>query len=75
MALVVKNCPSNAQMQGTRVRSLAWEDLLEESVAILFSSILAWKIPQTEKSGGLQVMGPQRVRQDEQLHFHFHYIS
>ena len=27
-------------------------------------SILAWKIPWTEKPGGLQSMGPQRVGQD-----------
>ena len=26
------------------------------------SSILAWKIPWTEESGGLQAMGSQRVR-------------
>ena len=28
------------------------------------SSILAWKIPWTEESGGLQSMGSQRVRHD-----------
>ena len=28
------------------------------------SSILAWKIPWIEDPGGLQSMGPQRVRQD-----------
>ena len=28
------------------------------------SSILAWKIPWTEKPGGLQSMGSQRVRHD-----------
>ena len=28
------------------------------------ASILAWRIPQTEESGGLQSMGSQRVRQD-----------
>ena len=27
-------------------------------------SSLAWKIPQTEEPGGVQSMGPQRVRQD-----------
>ena len=27
----------------------------------IHSSILAWKIPQTEEPGGLQSMGPQRV--------------
>ena len=34
------------------VRSLGWEDLLEEEMAT-YSSILAWKIPWTEESGGL----------------------
>ena len=28
------------------------------------SSILAWKIPWTEKPGGLQSMGSQRIRHD-----------
>ena len=32
------------------------------------SSILAWKIPWTEKLGGLWPMGSQRLRQDQQLH-------
>jgi len=39
-------------MQETQVRSLGWEDLLEEEMAA-FSSILAWKIPCTEEPGGL----------------------
>ena len=30
----------------------------------LLSTILAWRIPWTEEPGGLQSMGPQRVRQD-----------
>ena len=38
------------------------EDLLDKGVAI-HSSILAWRIPWTEESGGLQSMGSQRVRQ------------
>ena len=36
------------------------EDPLEEEMAI-HSGIPAWKIPWTEKSGGLQSMGLQRV--------------
>ena len=28
------------------------------------SSILAWKIPQTDEPGGIQSMGSQRVRQN-----------
>ena len=35
------------------VRSLSWEDPLEEGMAT-HSSILAWRIPWTEKPGGLQ---------------------
>ena len=34
------------------VQSLGWEDPLEEGMATL-SSILAWKIPETEEPGGL----------------------
>ena len=33
--------------------SLGWEDPLEEGVAT-YSSILVWRIPQTEEPGGLQ---------------------
>ena len=57
MAQTVKNLPT---MQETLVWSLGREDLLEESMAT-HSSILAWRIPWTEESGGLQPMGPQRV--------------
>ena len=44
-----------------QVRSLGREDPLEEGMAT-HSSILAWRIPWTEESGGLQSMGLQRVR-------------
>jgi len=47
-------------MQETWVQSLGWEDLLEKKMAT-HSSILAWKIPWTEKPGRLQSMGSQRV--------------
>ena len=43
------------------VRSLGREDTLELEMEI-HSSILAWKIPWTEKPGRLQSMGLQRVR-------------
>ena len=42
----------------TRVRSLGWEDPLEEEMAT-HSSILAWRIPWTEEPGGLQSTGSQ----------------
>ena len=46
-----------------KVLSLGQEDPLEEGMAT-HSSILAWRIPWTEKPGGLQSMGLQRVRYD-----------
>ena len=46
-----------------QVQSLGWEDPLEEGMATN-SSVLAWRIPWTEKPGGLQSMGSQRVRHD-----------
>ena len=44
-------------------QSLPQEDPLEKEMAT-HSSILAWKIPWTEKPGGLQSMGLQRVKRD-----------
>ena len=52
MAQWVKNLDA---MQETQVQSLGWEDRLEESMGS-HSSILAWEIPWTEESGGLQSM-------------------
>ena len=48
VAQMAKNPPA---MQETWVRSLGWEDPLEEGMAT-HSSILAWRIPWTEKPGG-----------------------
>ena len=50
---MVKRLPA---MRETRVRSLGWEDPLEKEMAT-HSSILAWEIPGTEKTGGLQSRG------------------
>ena len=50
-------------MQETRVWFLGQEDPLEKGMAS-HSSILAWEIPWTEESGGLQSMGLQRVGHD-----------
>ena len=47
-------------MQETRIQSLGWEVPLEKGMAIHFS-ILAGRIPWTEKSGGLQSVESQRV--------------
>ena len=49
MAPSVRNPPAIPE---ARVRSLGWEDALEKEIAT-HSSILAWEIPWTEKSGGL----------------------
>ena len=48
------------EMLEMQVRSLAWEDALEEGMAT-HSTILAWRISWTEDPGGLQSMGLQRV--------------
>ena len=53
MAQLVKNPPA---MWETWVRSLGWEDPLEEGMAT-HSSILARTIPWTEEPGGLQSWG------------------
>ena len=59
---MVKNLPTQ-EPQGTWVGTQDWEDPLEGEIAT-HSSALAWRIPWTEKPGGLQSMGLQRVRQD-----------
>ena len=48
-------------IQETWVRSLGQEVALEKGMAT-HSSLLAWRIPWTEKPGGLQSMRSQRVR-------------
>jgi len=63
MIQVANNLPAVQEMQEMWVRSLCWEDPLEEGVAT-HSSVLAWRIPVTEDHGGLQSMGSQRVRHD-----------
>ena len=59
--------------QETQVPSLGREDPLEEAVAT-HSSVLAWRIPWTEETGGLQSMESQRVRHDWSglAHIHAH---
>ena len=55
---MIKNLPV---MQETQIQSLGLEDSLEREMAT-HSSILTWRIPWTERSGGLQSMGSQRIR-------------
>ena len=59
VAQMVKNLSA---VQETQVRSLGWEDPLEEGMAI-HSSILAWRIPWTEEPAGRQSMESQGVEQ------------
>ena len=60
LAQRVKRLPAT---QETWVRSLGQEDPLEKEMTT-HSSILAWRIPWTEKPGRLQSMGSQRVGHD-----------
>ena len=55
---------SSLVMQETQVQSQGPEDPLEEEVATHFS-ILAWRIPWTEKPDSLQSKGSQRVGHDQ----------
>ena len=55
VAQMVKKLPA---MQETQVQSLGLEDPPEKEMAT-DSNILAWGIPWTEESGGLQFMGSQ----------------
>ena len=58
-------------MRETWVRSLGQEDPLEKEMAT-HSSILAWRIPWTEKPGGYSPQGGKELDTTERLHFHFH---
>ena len=58
VAQTVKNLPVNA---GDLVQSLSWKDPLKEGMAT-HSSVFAWETPWTEKPGGVQFLGSQRVR-------------
>ena len=54
---------SDSKEPDSNMGDLGWEDPLEKGMAT-HSSILAWRIPWTEKSGRLQSMGLPRVRHD-----------
>ena len=59
-------CRIHLPMQKTWVQSLGQEDFLEKEMAT-HSSILAWRIPWTEETGGLWSMGLQRLDMTEWL--------
>ena len=60
MAQLVKNMPG---MQETWVRSMGWEDPLEEAMAT-HSSILAWRVPMDREAWQATVHGVTRVGHD-----------
>ena len=62
-SLVAQLVKNPLAMQETWVRSLGWEDPLEEGMAT-HSSVLAWRIPWTQEPGGPQSIGLQRAGQD-----------
>ena len=57
VAQLVKNPPA---MQETPVRSVGWEDPLEEDLPVFLPGESPW----TEEPGGLQSMGLQRAGLD-----------
>ena len=61
MAQMVKNLPAT---QKTWVWFLSWEDPLKMEMGT-HSSILAWRIPWTEKLGGLQSMGNRHDKESD----------
>ena len=60
MVQLLRICLPMQEMQEPWVRSLGWEDPLEEEMAT-HSSIHAWEILWTEEPGSLRSMGSQRV--------------
>ena len=73
VAQVVKNPPANAGDLRATGSSPGLGRSPEEGMAT-HSSVLAWRIPWTEKPVGLQSKGSQRVRQDGVINaFIFHW--
>ena len=58
-----KNSSAVQETQEIWVRTLGQKDSLEGGMAT-HSTILAWRVPWTEKPGGLQPMGSRRAGHD-----------
>ena len=71
MSLAVKVPPANAENLRMQIPSLGQEDPLEEGMAT-HCSIPAWRIVWTEKNGGRQSIGLQRVKHDWSNWTHTH---
>ena len=69
VAQKVKNLPA---MQETQVQSLGLEDPLEKGMTTHFG-ILAWRIPWTKESAGLQSRRVTKSHTAEQLTLSFHF--
>ena len=67
----IKNPSAMQEMQEPWVQAQGQEDPLDEGMAT-HSSILAWKIPQTEEPGKLQSMESQTVQHDWSDWAHVH---
>ena len=59
----VRNLPVLQELREMQGQSMGWRDPLQKKMAT-HSSILAWRIPWIEESGGLQSTGSQRVGHD-----------
>ena len=70
MAQLIKESAFNA---GDLDLISSWKDPLEKGMTESHSSILSWRIPWTERPGGLQSTGSQESDTTELLHFHFHF--
>ena len=71
LSQTVKNLPA---MQEIWIQSLSQKDPLEKGIG-MHSSVLAWRIPWTEKPGRLQSMGWQRDMTEQLTHFHLLQVS
>ena len=63
MVPAVKNPPANEGDTRDMVQTLGGEDPLEEGTTA-HSNMLAWRIPWTEETGGLQDIELQRMGHD-----------
>ena len=72
-SLVVQTVKTLPAVQETWVRSLGWEDPLEEGMAT-HSSILAWRIPMDRGAWWATVHGAAESDVTEQLHFYFQHL-
>ena len=57
------DCKESAYIAGDLALIPGWEDPLEKGM-VTHSSILAWRIPWIEETGGLQSMGLPRIGHD-----------